>query len=178
HEFNMGLTDREPWEPLVTRGAQEGDGFDVIKLHKHADILQRVSSGKTRFLRRIDGITRETVWETRFDESTVPAGNQLWWAPNPMWREGDTQAGGLAHPAQDLDGDGIPDVVLACDHPASVLAVSGKTGKVLWWQSSVPGPLNRIAVELASQVQMIGVPLLTDVDGDGRPDVLVAVQFE
>ncbi len=76
----------------------------------------------------------------------------------------------------DLDGDGVPDLVWASHRQAAVLALSGKTGQVLWcFQAPLPKlpPDSRFTDEAASTGIALGVAVLPDVNGDGIPDLVV-----
>ena len=44
----------------------------------------------------------------------------------------------LARPAADLDGDGEPDLLFSSRWVPGLMAVSGKTGKVLWYHTTSP----------------------------------------
>jgi outer membrane protein assembly factor BamB/tRNA A-37 threonylcarbamoyl transferase component Bud32 len=97
---------------------------------------------------------RQEGWPGETDELAIP--------PRP-W---------LVRPAPDLDGDGTRYLVWASQRSPWLLAVSGKDGTVKWWFSS-----QRFPKERADPVRKVAVgcpPLITDVDGDGCPD-LVAV---
>jgi outer membrane protein assembly factor BamB len=77
----------------------------------------------------------------------------------PLWRvatEGDAPRGQLA--AADLDNDGAPEVVMITRRGRTV-AVSTANGKIKWY---------------ANIANRAGIPLLTDLNGDGITDVLIA----
>lgn len=77
----------------------------------------------------------------------------------PLWRvatEGDAPRGQLA--AADFDGDGTPEVVMITRRGRTVV-VGSANGKIRWY-ANIP---NRA-----------GLPILTDLNGDTVPDVLVA----
>ncbi|HEX7998092.1 MAG TPA: PQQ-binding-like beta-propeller repeat protein [Pyrinomonadaceae bacterium] len=77
----------------------------------------------------------------------------------PLWRvatEGDAPRGQLA--AADLDNDGAPEVVMITRRGRTV-AVNTANGKIKWY---------------ANIANRAGIPLLTDLNGDGLTDVLIA----
>lgn len=77
----------------------------------------------------------------------------------PLWRvatEGDAPRGQLA--AADLDNDGAPEIVMITRRGRTVV-ISTTSGKIKWY-ANIP---NRA-----------GTPILTDLNGDGVADVLVA----
>jgi serine/threonine protein kinase len=79
-------------------------------------------------------------------------------SPPEMWRRlGDWQ------PAEDFDGDGVPDLINSAawyGSPSGMTAISGRDGHVLWRSSEAP----REHVALP--------PGHNDLDGDGTPDFL------
>jgi outer membrane protein assembly factor BamB/predicted Ser/Thr protein kinase len=76
----------------------------------------------------------------------------------------------------DLDGDGVLDVLVAV--PASILkdgtvtvdlqALSGRDGRLLWQQQVVGTEPRRFILE------HMPVPVVGDLDGDGKPEVIIA----
>ena len=77
--------------------------------------------------------------------------------PPEMWRRlGDWR------PAEDFDGDGIPDLLNLGNSGAGTTAISGRDGHVLW----------RTSEPLRKHVAL--PPAHNDLDGDGRPDFLDA----
>ncbi len=109
----------------------------------------RLGRRPPRGLRRIDGRNgKDIVWKQEFDAKSDPVIESInrflrglgginghpWaslWDFNAKWAP-------LTPQTVDLDGDGVPDLVwstTAADHfrPAWVVAVSGKTGRVLWF---------------------------------------------
>lgn len=83
------------------------------------------------------------------------------------------QSPGLARPAVDLDDDGRQDLVFASRVSPSLLAVSAKDGRPLWWFRAVPelpvehdirsDPFEHQAS--AENGGVIGQPLVTEVEG-------------
>jgi outer membrane protein assembly factor BamB len=77
----------------------------------------------------------------------------------PLWRvatDEDTPRGSLA--ASDLDGDGVPDVVMVTKRGRTV-AVNATSGKIMWYSTGATDA---------------GSAAFADLDGDGRLDVIVA----
>jgi hypothetical protein len=102
--------------------------------------------------------------------------------PKPkLWRQFDTPAFGAGRNVRfgDLDGDGVPDMLIAQNIPRirgdgfdqiSCLTAVTLAGKVLW-QSGRPDPRNGLLTnDTAFQIH--------DIDGDGRNEVVVARDFQ
>jgi tRNA A-37 threonylcarbamoyl transferase component Bud32/outer membrane protein assembly factor BamB len=107
----------------------------------------------------------------------------------PRWRQdlaGDTPLGHfwqthrvgfscrLLQPAPDLDGDGTPDLVWAGIHTPVVVALSGKTGELLWHDAPAEFEARLAASPRLPVPYLDGVTAtvaLPDVDGDGIPDL-------
>ncbi|MCA9211377.1 MAG: hypothetical protein KDA55_23625, partial [Planctomycetales bacterium] len=159
-------------------GIRDGERHDVV-------VVDGVG------LRRLNSETAETVWEvdlTRLietlpvdDSSSAPGFLWPWWqvrrrnayAPD-TWQE-QIMSPVLA----DINGDDTEDVVLGCAHQAWLLAVDGKSGRIMWLAgrgadvvaTSEAGKHQSRAEGMRSRV--VGLPkCVGDVDGDGAVDVL------
>jgi hypothetical protein len=76
----------------------------------------------------------------------------------------------LLQPAPDLDGDGVGDLVFVLDR--FVLAISGKTGKLLWCRELHS---NVFITKTEAETVLAGPPfVVADIDGDGCPDLILA----
>ncbi len=141
-------------------------------------------------LRAFRGRTGELLWEApyREDGNRAPALADTDRDGNPeivAWRYDDGEAGsvlvidpasgriraerslphrGYATPAvADLDGDGADDLIVCAWYgPATVTALRGTDLATLW--------------EFPARAPVWGRPIVTDVDGDGRPEVFLATR--
>ncbi len=94
-------------------------------------------------------------------------------------------APGLARPAIDVDGDGKDDLIIASRFSPSLLAVSGKDGKVLWWHRTAPNfpkkhDWDHDSFEPRGSYEdagVLGQPITVNIDGE--PAVVAAfLSFE
>jgi tRNA A-37 threonylcarbamoyl transferase component Bud32/outer membrane protein assembly factor BamB len=169
--FRVGLDDRQLWEPLHIPRT-----FELLLLQGRADIILLTEKGVSR----INGATKEVVWEAILDPKVQPLLADVRWD----WQVGPLNYGvdwtpRLVKPAPDLDGDGTGDVLCVLRHQAAVIALSGKDGKVLWCY--VPkhpghgGPVKPAdANDRSSHSTVVGLPAVIDLDGDGTKDLIVA----
>ena len=152
---------------------------------------------RPRRLRLLSGVTGQAVWpqDLVFDETSLPAtttsssssskGGSSSGSGNgaggdyqglEAWRRVTGWAGvtssfqntGIGERVNDLDGDGVGDLVLLSRSSPSLLAVSGATGKVLWWHRDEVSSSS----SSSSRGTVVGMPAMADVDGDGVPDVI------
>jgi outer membrane protein assembly factor BamB/tRNA A-37 threonylcarbamoyl transferase component Bud32 len=172
--FEIRLGDRLLWPPLeVTKG------FEVIDLDGRSDVIVVTEAG----LRRMNGATGREVWQRslkKADQPAVSASKGYEWPLGKAWYGPpsiDPPYGvrpWLVRPAPDLDGDGTPCLVWACRpsvwaHPW-LLAVSARDGMVKWWYES--RHLTREEDYRNSDAGVVCPPLVEDVDGDGKPDLI------
>jgi hypothetical protein len=173
--FAVDLKDQFLWEPLKVPRA-----FETVDLAGRADVL--LLSEKDVSLHH--GATGATLWTaepTTRNEKLPAEWKWDWRGPNARggWETVDRRPF-LVKPAPDLDGDGVRDVVLASRQQAGLMALSGKTGQLLWSflrSNPADGPEKhpeRRHLRL-SEGTVIGVPALADVDGDGMPDLVVTL---
>jgi hypothetical protein len=153
-----------------------------------ADIVEY--DGQT--LIRRDGLTGRPVWDT--SRPSGPQGPLR--DPGPWIRaiSADRRLVALVDPPPDLNGEGVGDLVWAFHNHPSLLAVSGKDGWVLWNYSAAvdgPGGSRPDGPDLRKGPDMTepttapgarwgnayGEPLMTDVDRDGVPDLVVTLLF-
>ncbi len=155
-------------------------GFLVLR---HPETSPGQPSQSAR-LRLIDGATAQPVWteDLVFDASTLPGGELFeWqlllthWAVVPHYTG--TRIG---ERVTDLDRDGAGDFILLSRASASILAVSGASGRVLWWHRSRPPlPPNapadaRWASGPPGRSYVVSYPEIADLDGDGIDDVVAS----
>lgn len=196
--LHVQLQPRWLWPPGEVNTAEYPE-TEIVTLRHHADLLVVAHSadssgaGRARRLRLLDGATGKPAWPTDlvFDQSTLPAGGSLeeWrglLVPSGMAMR--TREDGLAQRVHDLDGDGVGDPVLLSRTTPSLIAVSGATGRVLWWsrvratRDSLPpdteARTNAWKLERAGRGFVVGVPAVADVDGDGTTDFVACIHTD
>lgn len=134
-------------------------------------------------LRLLDGETAKPVWtqDLALDASTRPEGDLVEWESLiSHWAVAPNFAGTrIGERITDLDRDGTGDFILVSRHSASLLAVSGASGRVLWWHRSRPAkppeiPANVRWLPQPAQSFVVSHPDVADLDGDGIEDVVSA----
>jgi hypothetical protein len=152
--------------------------FEVARLDGRRDDIVLISE---LGLQRLNGASRNIVWEMKFDSANQQALTKL---PQFSWNwlEEDSPSGrGLLDrrpmlvrmpPQQpdtgdlpDLNRDGEYDLVWALRHQAAVVAICGKTGQVLW------GVADEKSLSTGAVLRQ---PCWADVDGDAVPDLIAA----
>jgi serine/threonine protein kinase len=170
HYVDARLEDRWMWPPLELK---PDEFVEPVKFGERTDLLVYRQSDQS--LRRLDGATGKPVWPQILvlDKSNLPAGENLdEWKSLLASNFDPWQSSWLATPAADLDGDGAADLIFASRKRSALIAVSGKTGKVLWLLRGRPKPRG---VDDVSRLQpfldynespVIGQPVTGKVDGD------------
>jgi outer membrane protein assembly factor BamB len=176
--FPVDLDERKLWDPIEGLGIPE-----LVELDGRRDL---VVIEETR-IRRLNGRTGKEIWSRSMEAKEHPAlaGAQRYqthyFLGKRLWNVGDNEPAPararLVRPAPDLDGDGTADLVLASRGKTELLALSGKTGDVLWWHAATPVPPAgvdpaKIVDAWISEGAVVGQPLVADVDGDGVPDII------
>ncbi len=93
----------------------------------------------------------------------------------------------LVEPAPDLNGDGTRDLLWSVQATSAFLALSGRDGSMLWNYApeldgaggpQADGPIFNMPVEPSSRwSELIGAPVMADVDRDGSPDLIATTLF-
>jgi tRNA A-37 threonylcarbamoyl transferase component Bud32 len=156
----LSLGDRQLWAPVAIR---PNEFAQVLDLTGRPDVIMTSPQG----LRRLDWETGRELWETGLAILAQPA---LAKHETFVWDFEATNSKRLLDPAPDLDGDGTRDLVWTGASSPSLLAVSGKNGRVLWHYHSAFNPAGPGSILKVNRV--VGTPLVADVDGDGTPDVV------
>jgi outer membrane protein assembly factor BamB/tRNA A-37 threonylcarbamoyl transferase component Bud32 len=179
---NVTLEERHLWPPIEI---QREETAEVVDLGGHADVVTAGPSG----VRRFDGRSGKLVWDKKFGDRRDPLLGefgkitqadqqervrqnqplQIHWSSNPR-----SQGIQLLSGAPDLDGDGVPDLLWSTStgnssavHTESpcILALSGKTGKALWFYIAEQASRKR------GLPYLLGLPAI--VRDAGNPMVLV-----
>lgn len=134
-------------------------------------------------LRLLDGRTARPIWpaDLAFDASTLPGGSlPEWQALLNHWAVAPNFGGtAIAERATDLNRDGVPDFLVLSRSSASVLAVSGGDGRVLWWHRGYPRSAQGSPVPERWQSRpgssfVVSTPSVADLDGDGFAEVIAS----
>lgn len=185
------LPPRWLWPPGEVNIAENPE-TQVVNLGSRADLLVvvhaatgPVGAGVVHRLRCLDGSTGKPAWpgDLVFDETSLPPGRNL-----DEWRALLAPAGlpfkspdhGASDRQPDLDGDGVGDPVLFSRTTPSLVAVSGASGRVLWWARTRPTPgatgappspaAPGMTLEHSGRGFVVGSPAVADVDADGTAD--------
>ncbi|MBV9125027.1 MAG: protein kinase, partial [Planctomycetes bacterium] len=148
---HVSLGERQLWEPIDIK---RDESFEAVDLAGHADVL---IAGQDH-LRCLDGATAKPLWDTAAEGHGLQ----------------------LVRPAADLNGDGVPDLVWASQRWPSLMAVSGKDGKVLWQHQARPNmPKTGQVIDSRDVIdsRVLGQPILAEVEGQGRLDVLATFSW-
>jgi hypothetical protein len=149
-----------------------------------------LSGGKADFIEwngltliRRDGVSGKAIWDaSRPEKPWDPNRDPVAWIKRLAYYGDDKRPGRLVQPAPDLNGDGTGDLVWVIEGAASILALSGKDGSMLWTCSAKldgpggPDPAGpaqpRRGDAIPALARLFADPVATDVDGDGIVDVI------
>lgn len=182
HPYAVNLLDRLLAKPLEVLSR---DPPALIELNGQTHLLV----GGERGWRIVNGATSNPLWpgDLKMQDTPIAPTDPLTLVIWEEWRNllqgfsdlgGYTspstgQSPGLAQPAVDLDGDGRHDLVFASRVSPSLLAISAKDGRALWWFRAAPGiPAEHDLVADPFDHQssgenggVVGQPIMIDVDG-------------
>ena len=179
YDLSVELVPRNLWEVPV----REWESDEVARIDGHDDVFLAAQNQ----IRRMDGATGRPVWATSLTPKDQPlvakvlmqaGSNEAVFGPSYEGIELNPPC--LVRPLADLDGDRVPDTIWASRSSASLLAMSGKTGKLLWChrgQTTLPAGLAADNVQghtIPFEQTIVGTPLMEDA---GRRKIVVAMCF-
>jgi tRNA A-37 threonylcarbamoyl transferase component Bud32 len=171
YDLTVALPQRDLWEIPV----QNGESDEFARIDGHEDLFLAA----THQLRRLDGATGQPVWQVSLTAKDQPLvakvlanGEANLNVFGPRFTGIDVIPPCLLRPLVDLDGDGTPDLIWGSRATASLVAVSGKSGKALWCHRSrttLPEGLreNDIQAYFRSPFHetVVGQPLAVEIGG-------------
>jgi hypothetical protein len=180
YDFRTASLDRQLWEAPADPQAVT----QVVWLDGKPDVVQISQQG----LRRLDGATGKPVWPGDIVSLKVddqPAFRQQKDYPGlnllrPAMRPGGTPDPADLQATPDLDGDHMSDLLVVSRSVAGLMAISGKTGRVLWWFGTHPDLPEGVKEDQINGSRMlyeptvVGEPITADVRGDGTPTFIAA----
>jgi hypothetical protein len=142
--------------PVDTAGDTNGDGYDDVLIGSTCDDEGGVDAGAVYLL-----------------TGPAPTGGLLSdWTAKIIGEEAGDWAGWSAHGAEDIDGDGSPDLVVGAEFADEVGAAYLLFGP-LTGVRSLSSADYKFTVDGADGLAAIAPTSTPDVDGDGHPDVLI-----
>lgn len=184
---SLDLKSRWLWKPQEIVAAP---ALEVVPFEGRTAILalqgtdpEPGPAGRPARLRLLDGAQGKGGWpaDLEFDASTLPGGSLEEWKQLLVhWAVAPAFAGTrISERVTDLDADGARDFVFVSRSSASLLAVSGRTGRVLWWHRSRPSLPDGAPADGRWNVQLgqsfvVSFPAVFDVDDDGIADFLTS----
>jgi outer membrane protein assembly factor BamB len=166
----LSLKDTQLW-PTIQHEAT----VEFLELENRADTILVDDQSVTR----CNGASGEMIWRTDVGASAKQFGEMekfRWWTgfgdlinSQRQWRARPK----MLQPAVDLDGDGIRDLVFSGSEQAWLMALSGKSGKALWFRLlAEEPPQKRISLNSAVVHQPVTI---ADVDQDGVEELLTTI---
>jgi hypothetical protein len=163
--FDLSPFDAVNW--VATGGA---GGRDLVITRWMAATRYEGRTGRELWRMDLLGSGHESRWRTE-DE-------RLAWL-SFFRRQGQGEYPSVVTSDVDLDGDAFPDLIWSSGATTGLLALSGRTGEVLWWHVAHPPDEGLGAMDSGSGVPALiphgegrATPARVDLDDDGLPDLV------
>ncbi len=166
-------------------GGKEQKAMPVPRASVTGAIVLDRSAGKAdlvgwngKSMIRRDGTTGKVIWDVVAPAKVVDTEADAEWL---LWNGSLVKIArsSFVVPAPDLDGDATGDILLNLRRYAAFAAFSGKTGALLWTNregsSTATARGYRDMPSLSSAKLTVGEPTMTDIDGDGTPDLIATL---
>lgn len=166
-----------------------GNGPDLIVLPEspnRSDFEVKADSTNPNILSRISGTTGKEIWSLDISQNSSALKELLptdelrshWWSSTVFgWKLSNQPPLRVLRPLPDLDADGVPDLIWRLNQGYCLFAVSGKTGRPLWWHSSpmlvAPGSADSSSYTVHRQFGDTALATIRRQDGTAQPTVVV-----
>ncbi len=166
--LTAALGERDLWDIPV----QEAETEELARLDGRDEIIITANDS----VRRMNSATGQQIWKTTLTTEKQPLletalGKDYRQVFRPRGYGTEFTPQGIVRPLVDLDGDGTPDLIVASRMSTALVALSGKTGDVLWCHYSRVTPPDGVDVQnvkhhsLSNMAMVVGQPLFAEVDG-------------
>jgi outer membrane protein assembly factor BamB len=145
--------------------------YRLVRIDGRTDVI-RMADDK---FERLDGNTLASIWKRGLTAGDQPKLAKLK-SPDDDPTATLRYIRRILTTCPDLNGDGKGDFVFGLDFQPDLVAVNGTTGEIIWWHRNRARPDGMkegpFAEDRSGDSFVLAEPLLSDVDGDGVPDLI------